>query len=369
MVEASVLEKIRQSVSAHVGETLLDVASIGFSEGDVAALVQRAYEKILQDLKSLSQRDPAAGGSEEYVLASYKTFDAIIAFRIANEIYRLPDNIMLVVDADSDEEHEVFTDILREKARQISERAKVDTGVEIHPAANIATPFVIDHGMGTVIGETAEIGSNCYLLQGIVLGGTNIADGKAERRHPKLGHNVQIGAFARLFGKIDVGDSVIIDPHSVVTFDIPSNSRVRLISQIQVAQSNLEADELEPIIFGVGPLSKDSLCVVGERLNDLVLSLVLVENQSVKDGHPIVYERDLLCTIVPLIAEDASYSPVVAKLALGDMSYLPPEEAVRNTSRWAIRWKTSSGKVGFVFPAPRFQKWASMAISTNARRP
>jgi serine acetyltransferase len=369
MVEASILEKIRQSVSAHVGETLLDVASIGFSEGDVAALIQRAYEKILLDLKSLSQRDPAAGGSEQYVLESYKTFDAIIAFRIANEIYRLPDNITLVVDAEYDEEHEIFTDILRQKARQISERAKVDTGVEIHPAANIATPFVIDHGTGTVIGETTEIGSSCYLLQGIVLGGTNIADGKAERRHPKLGNNVQIGAFARLFGKIDVGDSVIIDPHSVVTFDIPSNSRVRLISQIQIAQSNPETDELEPIIFGVGPLSKDSLCVLGERLDDLTLSLVLVENKSIDEGHPIVYERDLRCTIVPLVAEGATYSPVVAKLALGDVRHPPPEETVRNTSRWAIRWKTSGGKVGFVFPAPRFQKWASMAIGTNGRHP
>jgi serine acetyltransferase len=363
MVEAGVLERIRRSVSEHVTETLLDVVSIGFSEGDVAALIQRAYEKILQDLKSLSQRDPAARGSEEYVLESYKTFDAVIAFRIANEIYRLPENITLLVGAEDDEGKDVVRDILRQKARQISEHAKVGTGVEIHPAAEIATPFVIDHGIGTVIGETAEIGSSCYLLQGIVLGGTSIADARAERRHPRLGNNVQIGAFARLFGRIDIGDSVTIDAHSVVTFDIPNNSRVRLISQIQVTQPNAEMDELEPIIFGVGPLSESKLCVVGEKLGDLTLSLVLVENQWSDGRDPIVYERHLDCTIFPLISEDGSYEPVVAILALTD-SYLPsPADTIQNASRWAIRWKTSNGKIGFVFPAPRFQKWASGAIN------
>jgi serine acetyltransferase len=364
MVEAGILERIRRSVSAHVEESLLDVISIGLSEGDVAALIQRAYEKVLQDLKSLTQRDPAARGSEQYVLESYKTFDAVIAFRIANEIYRLPESVTLLLDSD-EEGREVVRDILQQKARQLSERAKVQTGVEIHPAAKIATPFVIDHGTGTVIGETAEIGSDCYLLQGIVLGGTHIADARAERRHPRLGRDVQVGAFARLFGTINVGDSVTIDPHSVVTFDVPSNSRVRLISQIQITQPKSETGELEPVLFGVGPLSKTTLCVVGEGLEKVDFSLVMVEDRIADGQHPIAYERTLRSTIVPLISEDedGTYDPAVAILALSDAGQMPPPERTGQRFRWAVRWITSSGKIGFVFPAPRFQNWASAAIA------
>ncbi len=159
------------------------------------------FGRIKQDLQAVFDRDPAATGTLEVVL-TYAGFHALLAYRVAHRL-RLWGIPLL--------------------PRIISQFARWLTGIEIHPAATIGTGFFIDHGMGVVIGETAEIGDYVTLFQGVTLGGTGKEHGK---RHPTIGNHVVIGAGAKILGGIKVGDNVKIGANSVVLKSVPPNSTV-----------------------------------------------------------------------------------------------------------------------------------------------
>jgi serine O-acetyltransferase len=108
-------------------------------------------------------------------------------------------------------------------ARGLSHLSRFATGIEIHPAARLGRGLFIDHGMGVVIGETAEVGDNVTLLQGVTLGGTSL---RREKRHPTLGDNVVVGAGAKIIGALTIGDGSRIGAGSVVVRDVPPNSVV-----------------------------------------------------------------------------------------------------------------------------------------------
>ncbi len=152
--------------------------------------------KILQDLKSIKSRDPAARNVLE-IFFLYSGFHALIYYRIGNFFYR----------------HKLFF-----IARLISQLGRFFTGIEIHPGATIGRGLFIDHGSGVVIGETAEIGDECTLYQGVTLGGTGKDSGK---RHPTLGNGVLVGAGAKVLGPFKVGDRAKIAAGSVVLTEIP----------------------------------------------------------------------------------------------------------------------------------------------------
>ena len=145
--------------------------------------------------------DPAARSKVE-VIISYSGFHAIVFHRLNHFLWNA--NIPVL-------------------PRFLSQVAKIFTGIEIHPAAKIGGGFFIDHGMGVVIGETAEIGDNCLLYQGVTLGGTGKEKGK---RHPTLQNNVVVGTGAKVLGAITIGDNVKIGANSVVLHDVPRNSIV-----------------------------------------------------------------------------------------------------------------------------------------------
>jgi len=156
---------------------------------------------IKQDLQAVFDRDPAATSTLEVIL-TYAGFHALLAYRISHW--------------------------LKERGvpflpRAISQLARWLTGVEIHPSAKIGTGFFIDHGMGVVVGETAEIGDYVTLFQGVTLGGTGKERGK---RHPTLGNHVVVGAGAKILGGITIGDNVKIGANSVVLKNVPANSTV-----------------------------------------------------------------------------------------------------------------------------------------------
>jgi serine O-acetyltransferase len=158
-------------------------------------------QAIRKDLQAVFDRDPAAISRLEVIL-TYAGFHALLAYRIshwlkAHSVPFLP--------------------------RFISQLARLLTGIEIHPAAKIGTGFFIDHGMGVVIGETAEIGDYVTLFQGVTLGGTGKERGK---RHPTLGNHVVVGAGAKILGGIKIGDNVKIGANSVVLKNVPPNSTV-----------------------------------------------------------------------------------------------------------------------------------------------
>ena len=163
----------------------------------------RVARELRADLTAAQDRDPAArtvGRTE--ILLTYAGVQALLAHRVAHAA------------------HEVGVPLL---PRMIANATRVGTGVEIHPAAQIGEALFIDHGAGVVIGETAEIGRDVTLYQGVTLGGTGFARGK---RHPTVGDDVIIGSGAKLLGPIEVGARAKIGANSVVVHDVPSDSTV-----------------------------------------------------------------------------------------------------------------------------------------------
>ena len=156
---------------------------------------------ILEDLQAYKKNDPAARSVAE-ILLLYNGLHATIDYRIA---------------------HWLHIHGLRFLARSISQWSKLWTGIEIHPGAKIGRRLVIDHGTGIVVGETAEIGDDCLLYQGVTLGGTGKDVGK---RHPTLGNNVMVGAGAKVLGPFKVGNNARIAANSVVLREVPDNATV-----------------------------------------------------------------------------------------------------------------------------------------------
>ncbi len=159
------------------------------------------FGKIRRDIQAVRERDPAARSTFE-VLLCYPGVHALALHRVAHAIWRRGWTIT---------------------ARFLSHIARFLTGIEIHPAARLGPGLFIDHGMGVVIGETAEVGENVTLLQGVTLGGTSL---KREKRHPTLGNNVVVGAGAKIIGAFKIGDGSRIGAGSVVVREVPTNSVV-----------------------------------------------------------------------------------------------------------------------------------------------
>ena len=153
---------------------------------------------LFETLSAYQKRDPASRGRLEIFLL-YAGVHATIYYRFAHWLHR----------------HQLCF-----LARCISQWARFWTGIEIHPGATIGRRLVIDHGMGIVIGETAEIGDDCLLYQGVTLGGTGKDQGK---RHPTLGNNVMVGSGARVLGPFKVGDNARIAAGAVVLSAVPPN--------------------------------------------------------------------------------------------------------------------------------------------------
>ncbi|MFA6947440.1 MAG: serine O-acetyltransferase EpsC [Eubacteriales bacterium] len=157
----------------------------------------RTWREIMEDVSVISERDPAATGIAEVLM--YSGLHAVLMYRLSHALYRRGHKIA---------------------ARFVSQTARFLTGIEIHPGATIGRGLFIDHGAGVVIGETAELGDNCTLYQGVTLGGTGKDVGK---RHPTLGSNVMVGAGAKVLGPFRIGDNTKIAANAVVLEEIPSD--------------------------------------------------------------------------------------------------------------------------------------------------
>lgn len=156
---------------------------------------------LINDARSIAYRDPAARNILE-VMVLYSGFHALALHRLAHFFWTL---------------HLYFL------ARFVSQFNRFLTGIEIHPAAKIGNGLFIDHGMGIVIGETAEVGEDCTIYHGVTLGGTGHDTGK---RHPTLGNNVLVSAGAKVLGPINIGDNVRIGANSVVLKEVEANATV-----------------------------------------------------------------------------------------------------------------------------------------------
>ncbi len=158
-------------------------------------------QTLREDFKAVFERDPAVRSVFEIIFC-YPGFHALLFHRTAHALWKRRFHF---------------------PARFISHLGRFLTGIEIHPGAKIGRGFFIDHGMGVVIGETAEIGDNCTLYHGVTLGGTSWAK---EKRHPTLGNNVVVGSGAKILGPFTVGDNAKVGSNSVVVKEVPPSSTV-----------------------------------------------------------------------------------------------------------------------------------------------
>lgn len=157
------------------------------------------FSRLREELRVVFDRDPAARSTWE-VITCYPGFHAMLVHRAA---------------------HRLWIWNLKWLARWLAHLGRWLTGIEIHPGAHIGRRFFIDHGMGVVIGETAEIGDDCTLYHGVTLGGTTWNKGK---RHPTLGRGVVIGAGAKVLGPITLGDNAKVGSNAVVVKDVPAGA-------------------------------------------------------------------------------------------------------------------------------------------------
>ena len=193
---------------------------------------------VKEEIQVIRERDPAIKSNMEVFL--YPSFKAILHYRVAHKLYKKGHYVM---------------------ARWISQRAVRKTGIEIHPGATIGKGLFIDHGSGVIIGETAELGDNITLYQGVTLGGTGKEHGK---RHPTIGNNVMISAGAKVLGSITIGDNCKIGAGSVVLKPVPPNSTVvgvpgRVVKRDNVRLPQTDLDQVhmpDPVLADIEQLKK-----------------------------------------------------------------------------------------------------------------
>ena len=204
---------------------------------------------LLEDARNIQRKDPAARTVLEVILL-YPGFHILVYHRVAHWLF----------------EHKHFF-----LARWVSQRGRHKTGIEIHPGAKIGKCLFIDHGMGIVFGETAEIGDNCTIYHGVTLGGTGKDTGK---RHPTLGDNVLIGAGAKVLGPVYIGDNVRVGAGSVVLKNLPANATAVGVPAEIVRVGNIKccpADDLD---------QQDLPDIVNQRISELEARLSRLEAEK-----------------------------------------------------------------------------------------
>ncbi|MBK1734284.1 serine O-acetyltransferase [Halorhodospira abdelmalekii] len=183
--------------------------------------------RLREDIRCVMERDPAARNAFD-VVTTYPGFHALLLHRLANRLWRWR---------------------LRWLARLIGLFSRWLTGIEIHPGARIGRRFFIDHGMGVVVGETADVGDDVTLYHGVTLGGTSWQSGK---RHPTLGNDVIVGAGAKLLGPIRVGDGARIGSNAVVLKNVPAGATMVGIPARQVGEAQKQSDQRARIAQRIG---------------------------------------------------------------------------------------------------------------------
>lgn len=231
------------------------------------------FKGLLSDARSIASRDPAAKSTLEVILL-YPGFHALVYHRISHWFYKK--RLFFI-------------------ARAVSQIARFFTGIEIHPGAKIGSGLFIDHGMGVVIGQSAEIGDNCTIYHGVTLGGTG--KDKGAKRHPTVGNNVLIGAGAKVLGPFKIGDNSTIGANTFVSFEIEPYSTVVGVKGRTVKKGNKRIDlpdvpsESLDQIHMPDPISQE-LCRLATRIQHLEDQLVgknngpckVVEYKSIEDA-------------------------------------------------------------------------------------
>ena len=235
------------------------------------------FSQLKEDIAVVFDRDPAARSTFE-VVTTYPGFHAMVVHRLANKLWRMR---------------------LKWLARFTSHIGRWLTGIEIHPGATIGRRVFIDHGMGVVVGETAEIGDDCTLYHGVTLGGTSWNKGK---RHPTLMPGVVVGAGAKILGPITIGANARIGSNAVVVKDVPENATAvgipaRILDSAAEKQRNEQAKKLG---FSAYAISADMNDPMVKAIHGLIdhsahidhrLDLILAQLEKLGAGVPAAQDK------------------------------------------------------------------------------
>lgn len=309
---------IRRAVNI-VNDFLPDaiLSALALTENDRYLIAEQAVEDgLIEDLIAYAKNDPAAKEDYEYVYDSCKGFEALLYYRIAHTL--IFSEITRTIDKQN-------VRLINKIARSMTEEAKVRTGIDINPRCKIGKGCVIDHGVGTqigyyngysqntdVVGETAEIGEYCIILNDVVIGAHEVNKGQKQgRRQPIIGNHVTICSGARLLGPINIGDNVLIGTRAIICKDIPSDSQVTLISQYQIVKT--EQEDLDIRIDGLieGDMEQ-TVILAGSGLQNVTLTIMDMIKLTVicepihiisNNGKRVVFEiPKLYCNFVDQLA-------------------------------------------------------------------
>jgi serine O-acetyltransferase len=211
-------------------------------------------ERLREDIATAQRRDPAARSSLE-VLLTYPGVHALLIHRASQALWRRE---------------------LRVPGRLVAHLGRLLTGIEIHPGATIGRRLFIDHGMGVVIGETAEIGNDCHIFQGVTLGGTST---RREKRHPTLRDGVVVGAGAKIIGAVTIGEHARIGAGAVVVSSVPPDATVVGVPGHVVAFTDRSNDTVQHL----PDPGWDRISALEERMTDLERRLAKPNGAS--SGH------------------------------------------------------------------------------------
>jgi len=236
------------------------------------------FSRIKEDISCVFDRDPAARHTFE-ILTTYPGVHAIITHRFS---------------------HALSNRGFKWLARLLSTVSRFFTGIEIHPGAVIGRRFFIDHGMGIVIGETAEIGDDCSLYHGVTLGGTSWSEGK---RHPTLGNNVVVGAGAKILGPIMINDGARIGSNAVVVKEVPANTTVIGVPGREVIRRDETQEKREELAEKMGFDAYGAT----QDMPDPVANTV---NRMLDHIHMMDDRMDKMCTQIQHLGGEVEFDPL-----------------------------------------------------------
>lgn len=230
-----------------------------------------AYEMLKKDMSFIASLDPSQNSIEVVQKTKTKSLVATMCYRVANTLY--------------------YKGYLKDKTdiipREFMEKVASQTGIDIHPQAIIGEQFFIDHGVGIVIGATTIIGKCCNIFNNVILGSKNVKTAKQTKRHPTLKDNVTICAGCRVLGDITIGNNCFISPNAVVLDDVPDNTHISIINQLQLSKNGNRLPSQKMIVYGVVPKFKNTIKILGEGFyNPTVLIKLKGEKQL---NYNIVY--------------------------------------------------------------------------------
>lgn len=254
------------------------------------------FSRLREDIRCVLDRDPAARSTFE-VLTTYAGVHALLFHRLAHALWQAQ---------------------IKWPARFLAAIARWLTGVEIHPGARIGRRFFIDHGMGVVIGETAEIGNDCTLYHGVTLGGTTWQKGK---RHPTLGNDVVVGAGAKILGPLMINDGARVGSNAVVTKDVPAGATVvgipgRIVKRKEDdtdARRRATADKIGFTAYGV---TQDVPDPIAQAINSL---LDHIHAMDIKMGQ--------MCNALGQLGAPMADSAPLPDLKAAEMDSKPPQSS------------------------------------------